>query len=420
MACLAALFLWTPQIALASEPPSACAAASCSGAQWLEIGLRALELGQAPAAAEAASAAFAAAQDHLTKQRAARLAAAAHARQGQYLRAQIWLRRAANHATDQATADQIRSEFRALRAESPLRLSFDAGIAASDNINGGARSSQFFLGDIELELAPSALALSGTELTGAFDLDYRLSQSATQRTSLGLSGFGRSFVLSGAAKAQAPSARGGDYALAQLGVSLRHQRILNDRLGPTAIALSLGRTWYGGAPLWGYQRLDLAQEFKIGQAATLTVRGRVENREALSVGEPDAQLFGFGATYAQRLGNEDVFTLSYSGRMLNADIATYEYRFHEVAAEYRLAQPIWGASLSFRAALSQKTYDEFSLSLSGRHDKTATLSATALFNQISRFGFSPRLTIAATRTDSDVSRFSTQGLQASFGIQSTF
>ena len=351
---------------------------------------------------------------------AARISSAARFGAGHHVRAEWWLRRAANHAETDAEIAQIRQDFQTVRQQNPLDIRFDVSIAPSDNINGGARDQLFFLDDFAFLLAPSSLALSGIEYAAAADLSYRLSQGPTHRTSAGLYLFGRTFSLSAPARAAAPDVSGSDYALALAEASLTHERILAPNLGPTYGSLALGQVWYGGDRLWQHARVSLGQTVFLGQNASASLEGSVEFQKSQDPIQPDATLHELRAGYARRLANQDTVRIGLGYRWTDADLETYTHTNPYATLDYSLARPVLGSRLAFSLLYGTREYDVFSLSLDGRRDTYVRASASALFEQISYFGFSPSVTISAGRQDSNVSRFSTKDLQMSLGFQSTF
>ncbi len=389
-------------------------------ADLMQAALVQSEQGQFKAAARLAGQAFRASDDRVQKLQAARLAAGARLQARQFTQSEWWLRRAANYAGSVEEANRVKQDFQSVRAQNPLSAQLSFSIGPSDNINGGATDRFFYLDQIKLELPASALALSGVEVSGSADIKYVVAQGPRHRTSVGAYLYGRTFALSGASKSAVPDALGSDYALTQLDLSVSHLRFLFEGQGPSGVSFHTGQTWYGGSGLWRYNRLAVSQELKAGDVSTVTLRGFVEGQRAIAAGQPDSTVYGAQAVYARRMGNLDVLRFALDSRFQDADIATYTHWAHRLTVQYDLAQPVLGTSLSLAATVGHKNYDEFSLSLDGRRDWSVSVGATAVFNQISYYGFSPSLTVSASRTESNVSRFSTEGVRASFGFTSTF
>lgn len=385
--------------------------------------LRALEnaeQGDFRAAATAAGTAFRLANTGDEKRRAARLAAGAEFQAGRFIRAEWWLRRASNYSRTADDRASIAQDFRRVRDRNPFSARLSFSISPSDNVNGGAESPLFFLDDFAFILAPRSVALSGLEYSGDVELSYRISQNERQTTSLGLYGYARTFTLSSSPRASAPGVSGGDYALSLLEASINHRRLIFRNLGLSNASLRIGRVWYGGDPVWDYARLALSQDIRLNQNASANVEIAVERQRSLDGIQPDATIYDLTLGYARRLQNADIVRVSLSSRWNDASIPTYAYDDHRLTIGYQLGRPVLGTRLSGSLAVGRKSYDVFSLSLNGRRDNYVRASLSAVFEDISYYGFSPSLTLVATRTESNVARFTTRSAQIRLGLQSSF
>lgn len=381
---------------------------------------RSLQSSAIATARDLGQSAYASATSDTERLQAARIVSAAYFGMGRYFAAQFWLRRATNHAQTPQDALQLREDMSAIRKANPIATNLSFSIAPSDNVNGGAADKTFSLGDFTFEFAPSSLALSGIEYSGQVDLLYNLGESATGVTAAGLSFYGRTYSLSQSAKEAAPGVSGSDYAFTQVEASLRHRQNLFDGLGPSEIAVQAGKTWYGGDPLRTYARLGLSQDFVLGQDAALTISGFAENQNALSTAQVDTRVYDLKGIYAQRLANQDVLRLTLQRRFHDADEETFTYSDNRFVVSYELAERYWNTKLSLFLGFGYKNYDEFSLSLDGRRDRSVSAGLTAVFEGVSYFGFSPSVTVAANKTKSNVARFTTNGVEARLGFTSNF
>ncbi|MGB7317433.1 MAG: hypothetical protein WBC85_05645, partial [Planktotalea sp.] len=97
-----------------------------------------------------------------------------------------------------------------------------------------------------------------------------------------------------------------------------------------------------------------------------------------------------------------------------------DYQQVTLGARYAVAQPIAGVSVDFGLSLSQKTHEFSRFTRFGRQDSTVALDVTGVFNQIEYFGFSPAVTLTASKTKSNIGLYESQGLGVRVGIQSSF
>ncbi len=386
--------------------------------------LRALalsELGQHPEAARTAGQAYRIAQTREEKLQSARLAGGARFAARQYVRAEWWLRQAANHIGSSEDAATIVTEFSRIREENPLSAQFNFNAAPSDNINNGADSDTFRLEglDIEFGLPPSSVALSGIEYSGDAQLSYRIASSDRQRTSLGLYVFGRTYTLSEDTQDRVPDLSGSDYALALADISINQEWLVSPE-GPTSLSLGLGRVWYSGDLLWNNWRVSLRQDMKMGPSAVFGVIGQLEERKLIDDRFPDRFIYTLGLLYTQTLPNNDRLDVSVTGLFNDANDIEENFTDTQLTLGYGFDQAILGTKWSFSVGVGHTEYKEFSLSLDGRRDDYASIGGTVVFEDISYFGFSPSVSVSARRTKSNVDQFTSSQLQARVGISSNF
>ncbi|WP_424944245.1 surface lipoprotein assembly modifier [Aliiroseovarius crassostreae] len=379
-----------------------------------------VDQGQPQPAAKAAERAFQLARTDKERVQAARLSGAARFQSGQHMRAGWWLRRASNYVGDENDARIVAEEFDAIRQDNPLSVTLNFAIAPSTNINGGTREEYFDIENYRFVFHPSSLALSGLEYSGSVDLSYRLSQSDRHITTIGAFLYGRTYSVSSAARDAFPDVDGSDYALALAEVSVAHRQYLFEGLGATGVSAHIGQLWYGGDPLRRHLRVQLDQDLPLGEDALISLGGFVEVQEALTASQPNATVYDLQGSYSKRLGNQDVLRWSLGYRFTDADQATYTHSDLRAGVQYALSRPVLGTKLDVWAELGRKTYDEFTLSLNGRQDTYVSLGANAVFEQLSYFGFSPRLSLSATQTNSNVARYSSTDVQIGLGLQSNF
>lgn len=371
-------------------------------------------------ATRAAIRAFRVARTDPQKLQASRMAGAGHFKSGHFSRAEWWLRRAANFAPTPRDSAIVKREFETIRRENPLTVQLSFSSAPSSNVNSGSNENVFNIGDLELLLSADSLALSGIEYAASANFGYRLSQSKDHLTSAGFLIYGRTYSLSASSKASVPQVSGSDYALVATEVSLNHRRNVFANLGTTGISAHIGQNWFGGDPLWRYGRIALSQDFAINQRTSASLRGFVETEVALDDVQPDTLVYDIEASFGRRLPNRDVVRFSLGARTADTDFDTSDYTSLRGNLQYDFYKRILDTRLSLALGIGKKDYEEFALTIDGRHDKSISIGATAVFENISYYGFSPSLTLQARKTNSNFSRYSTDQITARLGIQSNF
>jgi hypothetical protein len=380
------------------------------------------DLGKDEAAAQVAARAYGAALDDVGRLQAARLVGGARFRLSHYTRAQWWLRIAANYATTPEEAATVAREFQQIQRTNPLSAQANLSIAPTDNINNGADSDLLSLEgiDIEFRLPAETQALSGIEYAGDLQLSYRISQDARQITTVDAHVYARSFVLSAATQGSVPGLKGSDYALALAEVALTQRRFLIDGLGPTTVSGGVGHVQFSGQPLWDYTRLTLGQEFAVGPDSVLRVQASMQNQMVRNDIVSDTKVYNLTTSYATQRPNSDRLQLSLVGILNDAEIDENTFSDISGSINYSFARPILNIDWSVAAGIGHTNYDEFALSLDGRRDDYITVGGTGVLTDLSYFGFSPSLTVTATKRQSNVDPYNSTQIQARIGIQSNF
>lgn len=338
---------------------------------------------------------------------------------GRPMAAQWWVRRAFRHARGPADEAILREAYATAADANPITLNVWANVAPTDNVNNGAESEFFSLGDILLVFDPASQALSGTEYAASVAFSYRLAESDRAATSLGVNLYGRTYTLSSAAQAAAPDVSGSDYALVMGEVFLRQQMFLGQDLGLTTLSLHRGQIDYGGEPLYRYAKVAVAQDFRLGQGA-MSIGFGLEDQVGQRIDRADAQVYDGRISYAQTDRNGALWRWTLSGRKTDSDLSTDSFDELQGGVSVSPAWRLLGTAPTFSLELGGKQFDEFVLSFDGRRDRFASLGASLLFEQVAVMGFSPVLTVSGTRTQSNIARYDTAEFRASLGFQSRF
>lgn len=392
---------------------------SFAGAFLLALALD--ELGDHTNAAKASSRAYRVAPTQGDKLLAAQLAGTAWFKAEAFTRSEFWLRRAANHIQTEEEARAVVLAFQQSQDANPLSFQLNGWAAPSDNINNGAEDEIFRLEDVPIDffLPPERLALSGIEYAAEVQLAYRLSQNERQRTSIGAYAFGRTFTFSEASKNLLPDASGRDFAFGMADLSLIHERLIFETLGPSSISANIGRVWYGGDPIWDYRTWSVQQGFALTGAETLTLRTSTTYQTPLFSGADDVTSTDISAALKATLPNDDTLQLNFARTYSDGGFENVfsEYR---VGTIYDIAQPLWNTRWSWSVTLGYRNYDTFPTTLDGRRDTFGTVGIDAVFQDVSYWGFSPKLSLNARRTVSSAEEFTSRGLQGRFVLESNF
>lgn len=372
-------------------------------------------------AAQSAADAFGVARSPTERVQSARLASRAHRLAGQYVRAEWWLRRAANQAATEDDAINIARDMRAIRQENPFSVDLNFGIAPTDNINNGSEDGfVLFEGLGTIVLPPEQRPLSGIEYSGDLRIEYRLSESERQRSSVGLYLYGRTYTPSQSAKDAVPGLSGSDYALALGEVYLSHARLVFPELGVSEIIFHIGHLNYGGEAYWDYGKVTLAQDVVLDASNVLTFRASREWQYGIERRHEDTGIFDTGVTLRRTRENRDLVEFDLAFKDYDTDAFEASYIEYRAQLGYRFAKPVMGVTWGGALSVGYLDYPAFFASLDGRRDTYVSVSANATWRDVSFYGFAPRIDLIAETRESNVGQFSTNSLQMRFGIESNF
>lgn len=393
------------------------------------LGLAQADLGDPAQAAATATKAYEVATDETSRLQAARLVASTRFRMEQYIRAEFWLRRAVNHAQTEEDQLAVAREYLTTVNANPLSLQFTASVAPSDNINNGSEDGILSFETIGLtfELPENRRALSGIAYAASARATYSPAQSGSGRTALTAYLSGETYTLSSEAKdllASSPNAdvrnvEGRDFAtlLTEIGITRNQDNF--SPLGPVRASANFGTYSEGGTRLINYKDLIFQQVIPIDAENAFSLRASVRQQDALIEGLVDSTAYDLIGSYRHVLKSRDQLQLSLGWRKSDAGFENtyFEYR---TGFGYAIAEPILSTKWSTLFEVGYRTYDEFTTTLDGRRDRFATVQANAIFEEISYFGFSPSVSVSATRTESSAEEFTSSAVQVLFGIESNF
>ncbi|MEJ8562596.1 hypothetical protein QTO30_16110 [Yoonia sp. GPGPB17] len=360
---------------------------------------------------------------------AARFVGGVRFQAGQYTRSELWLRRAANHTQTEAELASVANAFATANQANPLSLRFSGYVAPTDNINDGSDDGVLRLEGIDTTfvLPEDRRSLSGVAFAASTELRYRIAQSPNQSTTLVGTISGETYILSSEAEdllASSPNpdvraVDGSDFATVTASVGVVRQQNNISPLGPVRAGLALGTYWEGGERLVDFGDLTLEQIVPIDPNSTFRLRALVREQIARKPTLLDSTLYDVVGSYERTRGNQDQLQLNFGTRRVSAGPEN-SYDEYEVGVGYGLAQPVFGVQLYTSLQLGYRNYEEFVTTLDGREDQFISADATATFQDVSYFGFSPSITVSSSRTVSTAEENTTSAVQVLFGVTSNF
>ena len=354
----------------------------------------------------------------------ARHTALAAYQNNQFSRAQFWLRRASDYASDDTQKRQTAEDYAQLRAQNPLSFMLSFGIAPSTNINGGAKGQSllidrdFVLGNILRD----GQALAGVQARARAQLRYRISQSARSQTLLGLRLSTTAHRFSTAAQKAAPSARARDLNETGVEVSLNHDFITAQGNPPINLSLNIGQNWAAGHIIGPNLRVEAALPLIARKDFALRLAGAAE-RQWQPAGTSDAVYVSLDS---QRSATNGVWSLGVRASKSHGD--GRNQNSYSIGAQTGFAPdasfgPFTAAgrlNATYRAYAAPYELGAGIAVRDGRQDQTIDLSIDFGFKDLSWMGFTPTITLSQTETRSNISRYDTSDTGIAFGINTQF
>ncbi|PCD75612.1 hypothetical protein CLN94_13300 [Pseudothioclava arenosa] len=376
------------------------------------------DAGQAKRSAELARAAWQKAEGEDQKHAAAMAMAQAKSSGGARTSAQLWLRRAIEHAPDAKARKMALRDYKYVRARNPWSYRFDLGVAPSSNINGGAASDTIWLFGLPFTLSGDSQALSGVETRMSLSVERTVQESPAAKSTIGVNMGGRAYQLSSEARDLAPNARGSDYAFAAVEAFATHRRKAGQG-GEWDSRLTFGHNEYGGEALSNYLRFDGGRTVMLKGGQEMRFGLLVEDQHRLDADKNSALVRGINLDWSRPLG---AGTARLGARLTDvaADAVEIAHVSRGVSLGYDFAKPVLGANLSVSVGYEERDYGAIWTVPEGRADERVSVDARAHLRQLDYMGFAPEVGVNYTRNRSNSVLHDSREMGLSLGIKSTF
>lgn len=376
-------------------------------------------------AANDAAKAWAIAANEEERYAAALTRAQIDASRGRRTISQYWLRRAIDIAPDEVSKATAVRDFRYVRSRSPLSVNLRFSVAPNSNINNGSRSETGRyeigpLGVIDASLSGAARALSGVEIRGGGTFSYRLSESAVGKTHATLTLDYVTYVMSDSAKKQAPDMQGRDFAFGSAEMGVTRTGRLGSAKRPFRLNATLGKTWYGGDAYMQYGVFGLRQSFVVGDGKRIDADLSRRWQRAISTRTTDADIWDTGLAYNTSFGAGNALRFGLTHRISASDSANLDYDKTVLSGDVVFAKPILGARLEMGVSVGRKHHDRSPVSGEDRVENEYSLRATAVLNNMERFGFVPTVSVTQSRTESNFDQYDSNSFGLKLGLRSAF
>ncbi len=390
----------------------------------LRVGGRAaLEIGRSDVAARHGRHLYRTSDDDDLRFYAARLVALAETQKDNYTTAQLWLRRARQTAPSENAAQQVASDFSAVRQRNPLSFSLDFGFGPSSNINNGSSETTvgFVFQDtlLEAQINAEGRSLDGYQISAGGDLSYRLREKQRSRTSL-LAGFDTTrYFLTDDAQETVPDFDISTLDRTDVNIGVRHDFLVGERQ-PVSAQLTYGITQLDGE--------SFARDFNFGLSTQWPLSPRDRLTGALSLGHVTyantdhvGESWDTTLTWQRRLANADALSVSLStGHTASSDRTSLINTRHSLSAAYDFGEVWQGVDLGLSLSRSWRAFEPSTTLPDGRQDTQSTATMTIGFPMVEFYGFSPVAQIEAIDIKSNDARRQLDKVTFDMSFQSNF
>ena len=374
-------------------------------------------LGDLDKAQSAAKTAWRTADRDLEKYGAALAMAQALSTNDQKTRAQAWLRRAAHVApTPQLRARAVR-DYQFVRKTNPWSVGFSFGITPSDNVNNAPRDNTIVLGGLLFE-DPNAVPISGFEVQTHVNLRYNFSEKQTSRNYVSLQWTENHVVFTDDDAPDDVSAS--DFSFRRFEATLGRDFTTGPGKPRQTISLSFGKLWSGGDELADEVRLNWRQTFTKPQGRVFSWDANIGYSDRKDNDLRSGVTSSIGARWSRPMENGGRLGWHTSLGRTNTDSLALTHTSLSAGVHYTLGKPIMGAIAQLTADVQARDYDDPLFGPDARQDFRTSLSASLLFVDFDTYGFAPKLTLEATQTNSNITRFETRNFGLQIGFQSLF
>jgi len=351
---------------------------------------------------------------------AARVVSLAFAQMEDFTRAQLWLRRARQVAPNDAAAQSVAQDYAAVRQRNPLTFNLDFGVRPSSNVNNGSSESTFELFGLTFLLSPSAQELSGNQISVGATFGYTLQESAQSRTAVSVTGEILRYTLSAEAQDSAPTFDVSTLNYDRVVVGVQHDWLAGREAQPLKATFNYGLSWVGGDIYARDLSAGLSTNWAIGQRSSIQTGVRFGHVTYFESGNvSDSVAIDLGWTHALNQG-QSIYVRNSFERTNSADATSLNSDRTSLSIGYDFGTLADTFDIGVEVGAQWRKYDPDTTSPDGRSDLRTDLTLNIGFPLVEYYGFSPIASLEAYRTNSNVSRYQSEGISLDLTVRSNF
>lgn len=348
---------------------------------------------------------------------AAIAAAQALSKMNKKSRSQLWLRRAAEVAPTEQMRQRAMRDYQFVRMTNPLSVHLSFSINPNDNVNNAPINNTMVVGGLVFT-DRTLIPLSGLEIETGVKLRYNYNVTQTKRDFLSVSFDATDVIITDDDKPDRVDAS--DFKFRRIEAAFGRDFQTSKDAPRRTIVATFGRIWYGGEHLSNQVELAFSESYQLSRDRGLTwytSLGYTDRQDNDKRSGTDARL---GATWSRATIDGSRVSLTARLSRVDTDSAALNHTGASLGATYRLGKPTFGAETEFSVITEFEYYDKALYGPDAREDKGITLSTSFLLKDFDTHGFAPKITLRASRTNSNIERFKTQSIGVNIGFESVF
>ncbi len=267
---------------------------------------------------------------------------------------------------------------------------------------------------------PTAIPLSGARFSIGGTLRYNFNVVPTRRNYASVFWDESLAMLSESARQEVPSAQASDYDYRLYGFEIGRDFASGPERPRSTLALRATRSYFGGDPFSDDLRLRFVQQRNLRDGQQLVWSAAVARNERKDNAIRSSTIGVLLAQWTLPLPSGDTLAWFAGVERQSSESAAIANDAARLGLTWTKGEPVMGAELSLGLVGEYRNFDRALYGPEPREDRSLALSASLFFSNLDAYGFAPKLTVTADRTNSNISLFETEEIGLSIGIESVF
>lgn len=359
------------------------------------------------------------------------LAAQIAVSQQRWFAANGWTRISSIYAPSPQIKTQVLKDISIIQRLNPWQVAGNFTLRPSSNVNGGAATAENVIDGYTLvgRLSADAQALAGTEASASLSARYRIGQTKTTRTTLGIAAWGREVDLKGhptrevfdlaTATTDDEPIENEEFSERYLRADIAHLFTVN--AAKFEVSAQISQYWQAESPIWTAHGVSARWSFDAPE--TWVINGSLDRRKYAESGRRDT-LWAFGVARSTDIFEAGQLRTGVDWFAQRSEVNNARVERLRLKIGFEPKATWAGMHISGDATAQRSSYRDYSLlgmhPDGGRRDDQLSASLSMRRANWSLAGVVPEWTIEASRVQSNVSRFTSKEVTAGVALRSAF